>query len=854
MDKRFLAWLFLTAGMFLLWSSLRQRFAPPDADVPSAATAPQGSSDLRGAATEAVGSAEPTRTEDPLSQPSEEEEKLPEVSPSWHTLGSMRPEEGFRLLVTLSSRGGGIERIELVEQEKEGKFRYRNIETESGYWGYLALTEESQGLRIQVVPSGSPAADAVDYQTPSNPRGLRKGDLIVQVAQTPVKSLADLQGVLARTKPGQDVKVEVQRAGMESAMAFQVKLVQQPMDVIRQGDDQRDEQVQGNWNRLSCLTTLATLDDRQILAGSSALPGLQETLDGHWQAEWLEERESADGAAPAQGVEFRMPLGPWLKKQGIDADLELVKRYWLRPNLGTNSSGGSGYDLELETSVRNRGQKSHRVAFRQEAFNGLTLEGWWYLVKISPHMFEGSGARDIVYSSRRQGHTTLTRGGIVAAARSNPKEPDSLFISAALPPDQRDLRYLGIDGQFFAATLMPHPSQAQDLDQIAQAATRAQSDPSQMVPAKQNAANVSAWLDTLPVEVAAGAEHKRKYLLFAGPKDPELLDRYGLGDLVYYGWFKWWAKPLSWILHTLYAIVRNYGIAIVLLTVLVRSLLFPLTRRASLNAQKMQTLQPEIKRINELYKNDFERRAKETRELYRKHNFNPASGCLPLFIQIPIMIGLYRAVSVDVQLRQQPLIPGFDWCSNLAGPDMLLNWSTWMPDWIAGKGTGWFGPYLNLLPIITVTLFIIQQKVLMPKATDEQQQMAQTMMMYMTIFMGVMFFKVPAGLCIYFITSSIWSLVERHMVKKFAPPAELALDAPATGAAASRPLAARESASKKFDPAKIKSTKPPEKLSDVLPWLAKTKPPEEGTGRSGSPSRDAGSREQRRQRNGKKKT
>ncbi|MFN9789428.1 MAG: hypothetical protein ACK54R_06810, partial [Pirellulaceae bacterium] len=74
---------------------------------------------MRGAATEAVGSAEPTRTEDPLSQPSEEEEKLPEVSPSWHTLGSMRPEEGFRLLVTLSSRGGGIERIELVEQEKE---------------------------------------------------------------------------------------------------------------------------------------------------------------------------------------------------------------------------------------------------------------------------------------------------------------------------------------------------------------------------------------------------------------------------------------------------------------------------------------------------------------------------------------------------------------------------------------------------------------------------------------------------------------------------------------------------------------------------------------------------------------
>jgi hypothetical protein len=97
------------------------------------------------------------------------------------------------------------------------------------------------------------------------------------------------------------------------------------------------------------------------------------------------------------------------------------------------------------------------------------------------------------------------------------------------------------------------------------------------------------------------------------------------------------------------------------------------------------------------------------------------------------------------------------------------------------------------------------------------------MMMYMTIFMGVMFFKVPAGLCIYFITSSIWSLVERHMVKKFTPPAEAALGAAASGATGSKPVAARESVSKKFDPAKIKSTKPPEKLSDVLPWLAKTK-------------------------------
>ncbi len=283
------------------------------------------------------------------------------------------------------------------------------------------------------------------------------------------------------------------------------------------------------------------------------------------------------------------------------------------------------------------------------------------------------------------------------------------------------------------------------------------------------AANVSAWFDTSVATIEPNQEWSKQYTLFAGPKDPQVLDKYGLGSLLEYGWFGWVAKPLTLLLHTFYAVARNYGIAIVMLTVLVRSIMFPFSRRAAINAQKMQEVAPELKRINELYKDDWEKRTKATQEVYKKAKFNPMAGCMPLFIQLPIFIGLYRAVSLDIDLRQQPLIPGIDWCSNLAGPDMLLEWSSWMPDFIAGKGTGWFGPYLNLLPIFTITLFIIQQKVLMPKATDEQQQMTQTMMMYMTVFMGVLFFKVPAGLCIYFITSSTWSLVERQLVKRMLP-------------------------------------------------------------------------------------
>ncbi len=166
----------------------------------------------------------------------------------------------------------------------------------------------------------------------------------------------------------------------------------------------------------------------------------------------------------------------------------------------------------------------------------------------------------------------------------------------------------------------------------------------------------------------------------------------------------------------------------------------------------------------------MQKRAAAMQELYKKHNFKPLSGCLPAFIQLPILTGLYRCLSVDISLRQEPLIPGLEWCSNLAGPDMLLDWSTWMPDLIAGRGTGYLGPYFNILPVITIILFLVQQKVLMPKTNDEQMQMTQNMMQIMTVVMGVLFFKVPSGLCIYFITSSIWSLAERQLVKRLIPP------------------------------------------------------------------------------------
>jgi YidC/Oxa1 family membrane protein insertase len=198
--------------------------------------------------------------------------------------------------------------------------------------------------------------------------------------------------------------------------------------------------------------------------------------------------------------------------------------------------------------------------------------------------------------------------------------------------------------------------------------------------------------------------------------------------------------------------------------------MFPLGRKQAMNAQTMQKLQPEIKKLQEKYKKDLEGRTKAQQKLFREHNYNPLSGCLVLFIQLPIFVGLYRSLQVDVELRDASLLGHtIRWCSNLAGPDMLFDWSSLMPALVNnGIGMLGLGPFFNILPLLTIAMFIVQQKMLMPPPADEQAAMQQKVMNFMMIFMGILFYKVAAGLCIYFIASSLWGVGERMLLPKSA--------------------------------------------------------------------------------------
>jgi YidC/Oxa1 family membrane protein insertase len=263
-----------------------------------------------------------------------------------------------------------------------------------------------------------------------------------------------------------------------------------------------------------------------------------------------------------------------------------------------------------------------------------------------------------------------------------------------------------------------------------------------------------------------------------GPKRPALLAQYkaandpnySLKDIIYYGMWPFGAvaRGMLGILHFFYGIVGNYGIAIIMLTVLVRGAMFPVSFKQTQNMARMQALKPELDRITEKYKTDMQKRSQAMQELYRKHQINPLGGCLPLILQLPIFIGLYRSIMIDVELRQTPLFGHWiRWCSDLSAPDMLFNWSGFMPRFVNdGIGIFGLGPYFNVLPIVTVVLFLVSMKMSMPEPTNEQAAMQQKMMKYMTGFMGLLFYKVASGLCIYFIASSIWGLGERKLLKK----------------------------------------------------------------------------------------
>ncbi|MGE5193743.1 MAG: YidC/Oxa1 family insertase periplasmic-domain containing protein, partial [Deltaproteobacteria bacterium] len=319
---------------------------------------------------------------------------------------------------------------------------------------------------------------------------------------------------------------------------------------------------------------------------------------------------------------------------------------------------------------------------------------------------------------------------------------------------KQPVKYIGTDIQFFAALVCPVPDQLQ--------APYTKSIRQQLIGLNlKEKSEISVQLTSvdLQLEGAGAAEGKdavtHEYRLFAGPKRDDVLPE-DAKKVIDFGMFHWISRPMLGMLKIFYSVFGSWGIAIICLTIVVRTALFPLSIRQARGAAKMQALQPEIAALKEKYGNDKEKLARAQMELFRKHKYNPAAGCLPVFLQLPIFMGLYQALNHAVDLR----MASFLWIGNLAAPDALFRMPFAIP---------FLGQEFNLLPLITIVLFVVQQKMFMPPPANEEQAMQQKMMNFMMVFMGVMFYKVPAGLCVYFIASSLWGMGERKLLPKVKP-------------------------------------------------------------------------------------
>ena len=232
-----------------------------------------------------------------------------------------------------------------------------------------------------------------------------------------------------------------------------------------------------------------------------------------------------------------------------------------------------------------------------------------------------------------------------------------------------------------------------------------------------------------------GAERTYRTLAYLGPKEPGplYLAGHGLSEMVDLGFFALIARPLTRFLQLIHDfVVPNWGLAIILLTLLIRLSLFPVTNLSFKSMARMRQLKPEIDKINALYKDDPEKKGAAVMELYRRHKVNPLSGCLPMLLQMPVFYALYASLSTNIALFHMPF---FGWWNDLSAPD----------------------PYF-VLPLMLGGLMHVQQR-LNPAVTDQAQ--AKMMMYFMPLMITVFMLFLPSGLCLYMLTNSVLGISQQ---------------------------------------------------------------------------------------------
>ena len=233
-----------------------------------------------------------------------------------------------------------------------------------------------------------------------------------------------------------------------------------------------------------------------------------------------------------------------------------------------------------------------------------------------------------------------------------------------------------------------------------------------------------------------GQAKQLDYFLFFGPKDLEILKSEGhqLDKNIDFGFFHFLAKPLLHVLTFFYGYLNNYGLAIILLTVIIKILFWPLTHKSYASMKSMQKLQPEMQKIRERFKSDKERLNKELMQLYKENRVNPLGGCLPMLVQIPVFFALYKVLLGSIALRHAPFA---FWLTDLSAKD----------------------PYY-ITPVLMGLSMFVQQK-LTPMSADPMQAKIMT---YLPLVFTFMFLNFPSGLVLYWLVNNLLTIVQQYFI------------------------------------------------------------------------------------------
>lgn len=345
-------------------------------------------------------------------------------------------------------------------------------------------------------------------------------------------------------------------------------------------------------------------------------------------------------------------------------------------------------------------------------------------------------------------HSMVWRGGFGDMTATNPTaDQDALYydtsnssLNKKKASDAKDgpqtaiglYAFAGLEDKYFAGVALPAGSGTLELTTFS------------------DTLNNAAGKEEAVVGAAIGGSGALNFELYIGPKDADYLTTVDkrLTQIIDWGWAGFIAKPLFAVLHWLYNnVTNNWGWAIVLMTVIINMVLFPLRLTSMKSSKRMQAIQPLVNQINERYKGipmsdpRKSNQQQELMDLYKKHDINPVGGCVPMLLQIPFFFALYRVISLVIELRGAPWL----WVSDLSSPETLA---------------------IRILPLLLVITQFLQQKMTPTPGADPTQQ---RMMMFMPLLFGYMFWWASAGLVLYWLTSNVVGIGQQWLLNRITP-------------------------------------------------------------------------------------